>query len=60
MCPGEDGVCGWAGSVALPGLSVSALLPFSSLTTPVIPGLDLPPSAVLFLDIKLGEAETVH
>lgn len=41
-------------------LSVSAFLPFSSLTTPVIPGLDLPPSAVLFLDIKLGEAETVH
>lgn len=41
-------------------LSVSAFLPFSSLMTPVIPGLDLPPSPVLFLDIKLGEAETVH
>lgn len=60
MCPGEDGVCGWLDPLLCLALSVSALLPFSSLTTPVIPGLDLPPSAVLFLDIKLGEAETVH
>lgn len=32
MCPGEDGVCGWAGSVALPGpfcVRLTALLKFN-------------------------------